>query len=49
MQLYNTNLRKTTREHHRSTRSYYIQPRGAERITITRPMPTENFVPKLWM
>ena len=48
MQIYSNNLRKTTREHHRPTRRYYIQPRGAERKAIEMRMPTTDYVPTLW-
>ena len=49
MQIYSTNLRKTTKEHHRPTRRYFIQPRGAERKIIEQRMPTVEHVPTLWM
>ena len=45
----NENLRHTTREHHRPFRSYVLTPRGGLTKRIEKKMPTDNFVPTLWL
>jgi len=41
-------MRRTTMEHHRPTRRYFITPRGAERKVFELRMPTVDHVPTLW-
>lgn len=44
----NENLKRTTQERHRPTRTYLITPRGGLTKRVEVKMPKINYIPTLW-